>query len=210
VFAAELVVSFEPGHGLDDHRSERGAAAPANLRARCEPFAPAGVMAMTALDRWLEQWTHKSRSVQDRVQVALDFFWKHFGTGCPDRILSEMKCIDFSHSVDTPMIPRGITLVGSKDPRVSPYRAVYFTTPGHPADRLGIAPSGNLSTNPTVMDKVQYRYQVLVTIPPGECLQSTCAPAADTWSVQGQKILAGGGGLQYLIPKMNRYLRFVA
>jgi putative RNase toxin 46 of polymorphic toxin system len=161
------------------------------------------------LQQWLDQWQHKSPAVQDRVRIALDFLQKHYPAATADRVLSEIRCIDFSHPVALPTIPAGTPLVGSKDPRVSPYRAVYFTRSGHPAERLGISTAGALRTNPKVLDKVLYRYQVVVTIPSGEALQSTCAPAADTWSIQGKRILAAGGGLQYLIPNMNRYLRYV-
>ena len=162
------------------------------------------------LQQWLDPWKHKSPQVQARVQVALDFLKKHYGAAREDKILSEIKCIDFSHPVELPAIAAATVLVGSKDPRVSPYRAVYFTKSGHPAERLGISTSGALRTNPKVLDKVQYRYEVLVPIPSGEALQSICAPAADTWSIAGKKILAAGGGLQILIPNMNRYLRYVA
>ncbi len=161
------------------------------------------------LQQWLDQWKHKSSDVQQRVRTALDFLQKHYGTNRPDKVLSEIRCTDFSHPVTLPMLPAGMQLVGSKDPRVSPYRSVYFTTPGHPAHRLGISTSGALRTNPVVMDKVLYRYEVLVPVPVGEVLQSVCAPAADTWSIQGRRVLAAGGGVQYLIPNMNRYLRFV-
>jgi hypothetical protein len=166
------------------------------------------------LQQWLAQWTHKSPAVQARVQVALDFLRRHYGptrTGpaLDEKILGEIRCIDFSHPVELPMLPAGTALVGTKDPRVSPYRAVYFTKSGHPADRLGISTVGALKTNPKVEEKALYRYEVLVTVPRGEALQSVCAPAADTWSVQGRKVLAAGGGLQYLIPNMNRFLRHV-
>jgi hypothetical protein len=161
------------------------------------------------LQQWLDQWLQKPPAVQDRVRVALDFLRKHYGAARSDKILSEIRCIDFSRPIELPTIAPKTILLGSKDPRVSPYRAVYFTKSGHQADRLGIAPRGALWTNPRVLDKVVYRYEVLVTIPSGEVLQSTCAPAADTWSIPAQRILAAGGGLQYLIPNMNRYLRYI-
>ena len=160
------------------------------------------------LQPWLDQWKHKSPQVQARVQTALDFLQKHYGTARPDKILSEIKCIDFSKAVELATIPARTMLVGSKDPRVSPYRAVYFTKSGHPMDRLGISTAGAIRTNPKVLDKVLYRYEVIVSIPSGEALESTCAPAADTWSIVGQKVLSDGGGLQFLIPNMNRYLRY--
>jgi hypothetical protein len=162
------------------------------------------------LQQWLDQWDRKGPEVRQRVHVALDFLRRHYGAGRDDRVLSEIRCIDFSRPVELPSLPAGTALVGSKDPRVSPYRAVYFTKSGHPVQRLGVSSAGSLRTSPKVMDKTLYRYEVIVTIPVGEVLQSVCAPAADTWSLPGQKVLADGGGLQYLIPNMNRYLRYVA
>lgn len=160
------------------------------------------------LQAWLAQWKHKSIDVQQRVETALRFLRDHYGDR-EDRVLSEIRCIDFSRSVRLPSLPKGERLVGAKDARVSPYRAVYFTRSGHPIQRLGVAAEGNLRSNPTLLPKVLYRYEVLVPIPVGEVLESICAPAADNWSVQGQRILVAGGGLQYLIPRMNRYLHFV-
>jgi Bacterial toxin 46 len=166
------------------------------------------------LQQWLDQWKHKSPQVQARVQTALDFLQKHYGkepdkTRRENKILGEIKCIDFSKSVSLPTMTAATRLVGVKDPRKPPDSAVYFTKSGHPASRLGIATEGALPTDPRVLDKALYRYEVVTPIPAGEILESTCAPAADTWSIVGQKVLADGGGLQYLIPNMNRYLRYV-
>ncbi len=90
------------------------------------------------LQQWLDQWKHKSPQVQDRVRLALDFLQKHYAGARPGKVLDEIRCIDFSHPVVLSSIPAGTRLVGSKDPRVSPYKAVYFTRSGHPMDRLGI------------------------------------------------------------------------
>jgi hypothetical protein len=161
------------------------------------------------LQDWLDQWQHKSPAVQARVNTALDFLTTHYGADRPGKILSEIKCIDFSHPVELPELPAHTRLVGSKDPRVSPYRAVYFTRSGTPTDRLGVSDRGALRTNPAVVQKALYRYEVLVPVPRGEVLQSVCAAAADTWSIDQQKTLVNGGGVQYLIPRMNRYLRYL-
>jgi len=161
------------------------------------------------LQQWLDQWSSKSPDFQDRLRVALEFLERHYGAERQEKILSEIRCIDLSQPVTLPFISAGTPLVGSKDPRISPYRAAYFTKSGHPLDRLGVAGSGSLRTNPAVVDKVQYRYIVQVSIPRGEALESICSPAADTWSMAGRRVLAAGGGLQYLIPNMNRYLRFI-
>ena len=160
------------------------------------------------LGQWLEGWTRKSVEVQTRVKTALDFLQKHYGNNGA-KILSEIKCIDFSRSVGLPNLMQGTKLVGSKDPRISPYRAVYFTRSGHPAERLGISTDGNLKSNPKILAKVLNRYEVMVGIPCGEVLESICAPASDSWSIKDRTVLAAGGGIQYLIPKMNRYLRFI-
>lgn len=167
------------------------------------------------LNQWIDQQTRKSVSVQKRVDVALQFLRHHYGVMNEQKILSEIRCIDFSRPVETPTMPPGTVLVGSKDPRVSPYRGAYFTKPGHPADRLGIASEGNLShrgkvIDPKTRDKVLYRYEVLVMIPKGEVLQSICAPAKDHWSIAGRQVLVAGGGVQFLIPRMNRYLRYLS
>lgn len=166
------------------------------------------------LQQWLDQWKHKSKDAQDRVNLAFGFLQKHYGAACEDKILNEIKCIDFSHPVCLPALNTGTQLVGSKDSRVSPFRATYFTKSGHPVQRLGVASSGDIShrgnvLHPTVMEKVIYRYEVIVPIPSGEVLQSICAPAKDNWSIHGRTILTTGGGLQYLIPAMNRYLKYL-
>lgn len=175
---------------------------------RPQSITPERIFAVT-LQQWLDQWQHKSHEVQNRVRVAHDFLQKHYAARGDDDVLSRIRCIDFSHAVEMPTLSRGRVLVGMKDPRVSPYRSAYFTEPGHPVRRLGVASIGNLRTDPTVLEKIQNRYEVMVDIPVGEVLKSTCAPAADTRSVQKSRILADGGGLQYEIPNMNRYLRFV-
>ncbi len=161
------------------------------------------------LQQWLEQWKQKSKPVQDRVTVALDFLQRHYGRSNDAKILSEIRCIDFSHPVSLPSLLRGTHLVGSKDPRVSPYRAVYFTKSGHPVSRLGVSSEGNLKHSPSVREKALHRYEVMVSIPSGEVLQSICAPARDHWSIRERTVLVAGGGLQYLIPAMNRYLRYL-
>ena len=160
------------------------------------------------LQQWIDQWKHKSPDVQVRVKTALDFLRNHYGNN-DARILGEIKCIDFSRPVSLPTLMRGEKLIGSKDPRISPYRAIYFTRSGNPANRLGISTESNLKTNPKIVEKVVNRYEVVVTIPTGQVLESTCAPAADTWSIKGQQVLAGGGGRQFLIPRINLYLRFI-
>jgi len=159
------------------------------------------------LQQWLDQWRYKSRDVQDRVQIALEFMQKHYGATSANTILSQMQCIDFSRSVQLPRIPVNTRLVGFKDPRVPPDRSAYFTKSGYPVYRLGTSPNGAVDEDPEVLPKTLYRYVVLVAIPVGEVLQSTCAPAADERSIKGRKIQAAGGGLQYLIPNMKRYLK---
>jgi hypothetical protein len=160
------------------------------------------------LQQWLDQSQQQSREVQDRVRLAVDFLQRHYGVARAERVLSEIQCIDFSQPVELPAIPAQTILVGSKDRRDAPSRTVYFTKSA--IDDLGAASNGRLRTNPKVLDEVPHRYEVLVPIPSGEALQSMCAPDADTWSVEGRKLLAAGGGHQFLIPNMNRYLRFMA
>ncbi len=169
------------------------------------------------LSNWLEQQRRKSKTVNDKVDLALAFMQNHYGNN-DRKILSEMRCIDFSKQVEGVGLDRGTILVGYKDPRVSPYRSSYFTRSGHPASRLGIAtesrPSykdrktGKKYSADTTLEKVIRRYEVMVPITKKDALMSYCAPAADNWST-GKKVLAAGGGLQYLIPQANRFLRSI-
>ena len=174
---------------------------------------------MKSLELWLAQWNGKSAPVRARVQRALDFHRGHYPDRTEQRLLDELRCIDFSHPVELPSLSPGTVLVGFKDPRVSPYRSAYFTKSGYPVGRLGVADHSRLRTTQKTLDKVQNRYEVIVAIPVGEILESICAPAEDKHSMPlppGQQppksargILAAGGALQYLIPRMTRYLRYV-
>lgn len=172
------------------------------------------------LEKWLEgkqATSGNSPEWQTRVDIALTFLKSHYAH--EGQILSEIKCIDFSKEVSTPMLARETMLVGFKDPRISPYRSKYFTKSGYSAQRLGISTYGRPSfkdretgatwTAGSALEKVMLRYEVMVSIPPTEVLMSSCAPAADTWSLEGKTILAAGGGLQYLIPNANRFLRYI-
>lgn len=172
------------------------------------------------LEEWLEgkqSTSGNSPEWQTRVDIALGFLKSHYQYD--GQILNEIKCIDFSKEVSTPTVARDTMLVGFKDPRISPYRSKYFTKSGYSVQSLGISPYGRPSfkdrktgaswTAGSVMEKVMHRYEVLVSIPPTEVLMSSCAPAADNWSLEGKTILAAGGGLQYLIPNANRFLRYI-
>lgn len=170
------------------------------------------------LSDWLAQQHRKSKQVNDKVEVALAFMRLHYGSN-DDKILSEIRCIDFSKKVEGVFISRGTILVGYKDPRVSPYRSSYFTRSGHTADRAGISTvsrpaykdreTSKQYSAQTTLEKVIRRYEIMVPLTPKDALMSYCSPAADTWSIEGKKVLAAGGGLQYLIPEANRFLRFI-
>jgi hypothetical protein len=152
------------------------------------------------------QFAQKPQAVQDRLAVAEAFFRKHFPHANDDQLASELRCIDYSKPVSVVSIPATTQLIGYKDPRVSPLRGTYFSKPGNPLERLGIAPIGNLRTSARILDKAYNRYEVRVTVP--EALESIAAPAADTWSVKGARILSDGGGTQYVIPQPQRYLTY--
>ena len=171
------------------------------------------------LNQWLDQQRRKSKQVNDKVDAALDFMRHQYGSN-DRKILNEIRCIDFSKDVKGVSIAKRTILVGYKDPRVSPYKSSYFTRSGNPADRLGVSTVGRPAHYDhakkkvtweagKTLDKVIRRYEVLIPLTPKDALMSTCAPAADTWSVQGKKVLAAGGGLQYLIPQANRFLKFL-
>jgi len=153
------------------------------------------------LQVWLGQWQGEKRK---RMDIALNFFKKHFGNYEDKYILSELMCIDFAYPVRVISLPPKTTLVGYKDPRVSPFRGKYFTISGTPTDRLGLSSKGSLRYSPKAMNKTLVRYTVNVMIP--EVLESRCAATSDRWSDQQKQIMVGGGGLQYVIPQAYMYM----
>ena len=173
---------------------------------------------MVKLSDWLAAQRRKSADVNGKVDVALAFMRLHYGTD-DDKVLSEVRCIDFSRAVQHVRMMKGEIFVAYKDPRVSPYKGSYFTRNGNSADRAGIStltrPSykdrdtGKTWSADTALERVIRRYEVMIAVPPTEVLLSYCAPAADTWSIEGKRVLAAGGGIQFLIPNANRFLRYI-
>ncbi len=134
-------------------------------------------------------------------RTATSFYLAHF----PDK-LYEIDYIDFDYPVRIVSIPRGVRLIGYKDPRVSPLLTTFFTIPGIPIEILGVHGVGALKTNPKPRPKVMNEYEVLVDV--RGALESVCAEGIDNWSIWKVEHPVKGGGWQYKIPKPARYLRY--
>lgn len=158
----------------------------------------------TPLDLWMEQWAAKPEHIRANLNTAHRFLTTHFGA---DDALSRIRCIDFSHPVRLPRIPRGTEFVSFVDPRIPPQRSTSFTLPGYSTWSLGISNVSRPPQGSMALKRFARRFVVAVEIPEGDVLESVCAPARDHWSIENQIVLAAGGGIQFLIPWATRYLR---
>jgi len=154
------------------------------------------------LQTWLGQWHGPKRK---RMDIALQFFKKHFSHYEDKHVLSELMCVDFAYPVQVVPLPAKTELVAYKDPRISPFRGKYFTRSGYPAHRLGISSESRLRIlSAGIERKTLVRYTVNVRIP--EVLESVCAAASDRWSDELKPALVNGGGHQYVIPKAHMHM----
>jgi hypothetical protein len=110
----------------------------------------------------------------------------------------QFNCIDFTKPVVSGPPPPPPTQLGQwQAPGAS--RGSYFAPQGTPPTKLGIGDTGTAWTLPgePVLSKEERVHKIHPTSP---YLQSTAAPANDTWSVPGMVQPAKGGGSQYFIP----------
>jgi Bacterial toxin 46 len=152
---------------------------------------------------WLKEKSSNPH-VYARVMIAKSWLEQKFSPR-PEDLLSELVCYDFSLPVAVIALEVGTTLVGYKPPAADPLSGRYFAPAGTPLFRSGIGWEA-LDNGGVPVAKVFHRYRVQTRIP--EVLQSTCAPARDTWSrpdlPRGQ--LSGGGATQYVIPNARAHL----
>jgi len=122
----------------------------------------------------------------ERQTLARDFYQAN--TNWSDsRIASHLQGIDFSQPAQTVNLSAGTDLIQYQLPG-GPI-GNYFAPPGTPANQLGIYTSGLVQNSYSLPNAVQ-------------ALQSTAAPAVDSWSMAnfGWQIQTGGGGQQFFIP----------
>ncbi|MFO0907104.1 MAG: polymorphic toxin type 46 domain-containing protein [Isosphaeraceae bacterium] len=151
--------------------------------------------------------------VRQRLEVALDFLQQRLPHKPARSIEGYIKGIDLAKPVGRKTFQPGETVAMYGDPK-NP--GLYYTKPGTGMDRLGINPKGR--------QHIRYRFKQAV-----EALESRAASYADTWTDPGKtpllrkdgspmklpngqpavadtKYHAGGGGLQYIIPDMQRLI----
>ena len=155
----------------------------------------------------LPQWLAMNRSnpnVYGRVVTALHFLQAQFPRYTQDRLLSELVCHDYSQNVSVVSLPAGTQLIGYKSRGAAAVAGSYFAPVGTPLHRVGIGYEGLNGGVP--MPKQFHRYRVKATIP--QVLKTICAPARDMWSNSNLPFgqLAGGGGVQYVVPNVATYL----
>ncbi len=133
-----------------------------------------------------------------RQQVARSFY-ENAGMG-PEDIDSHVECIDTNQPVKVVSVPpdgagpNGDQLYQWSTPGKT---GQYFTTdPAVTPDQLGT--DSNVAVNGQIVPRVQNSF---TANQPMTGLQSTAAPAADTWSVPGQTTQTSGGGTQIFVPR---------
>lgn len=196
--------------------------------------AASGVRAATPaaraarLERLLLRLPGSVRTPQGRrgVTVALEFMAREFPDWDDAKLLSHLKCIDFSRPVtlreftpgpraqliayrDVAIEARwnGVTKDFEHIPRAQgAYDGNYFTVPGESVSRLGVAGG----------DRRHVRFRVTTNF---KALESTAAPAADSWtagrtptfkhSKPGElgRELVSGGAKQFLISNPRSKVR---
>jgi hypothetical protein len=133
-----------------------------------------------------------------RQKVARSFY-ENAGMG-PEDMDSHIACIDMNQPVSEASIPgagggpAGDQLYQWNAPGKT---GQYFSTdPSVTPDQLGI--DSNVASGGQVVPRVQDSF---TATEPVTGLQSTAAPAVDTWSVPGQATQTGGGATQVFIPR---------
>lgn len=162
---------------------------------------------------------HRIPEIRQRMVTALAFFDESFPKMSEQDLLSRLRAIDFSQPVDVIELPAGTRLAAFKNTEfvlhpTDPTKLLsgaYYTKPGTPPDRLGIA------TN----DLTMVRYETTRAV---KVLRSRAGPTMDRWSVGrtptfGSVSTAGGrsdsgemvagGGVQYVLPSASDALRLV-
>lgn len=152
------------------------------------------------------QMVHKPPAVMARVQTAIAFFQRNFPHYNEERLVSELVCHDFSRPVEVVRVPPMTRLIGYKDHEAAKkVGGSYFTRNGFGPQLLGISLDYQQAHHPDPQKKALVNYVTTQGIP--EVLKSRCAPASDTWSILGKRVLAAGGGEQLVIPRAADRLR---
>jgi hypothetical protein len=118
------------------------------------------------------------------------------------RYEGQMAAIDWSKPVKIgppPSMPPPEEFVQWQAPGNIPPSGGYFSTPGTPPEQLGIGRKATAWKDPKrpVVEKVPYAFRVDGA---PQYIQSTAAKAVDTWSAQGTRQVAAGGGRQWFVP----------
>lgn len=152
--------------------------------------------------------------VRERLEVALNYFKDKLPSRSLESIEGYVKGIDLAKPVNRVTLGKGEELVMYGDPNKP---GLFYTKPGTAMNRLGINPNGR--------SFVRYRLKQSI-----ETLEARAAAFNDTWTRPGKrplvqrdgspmtlpngnpavaddKFMAGGGGLQYIIPDMDALIR---
>ena len=190
---------------LDDAEPPPGAASP---RA---PDAPPTSLAALAAEPNLADGNDDLRCAA-RAAVAWNFYLDHHGSHKPSALESHIRCIDITQPVQVVQIPptNGGTVYqrGVPGGRVGEYFAL---DPNIPPDALGVSELVYPRVDGALQPQPVPRNARIMTFPddaPALALQSTAAPANDSWSMPASKttelreVPCTGGATQLMIPRI--------
>lgn len=130
---------------------------------------------------------------------ALGFFHRYMSLLPREMRMNFLKGMDLherKHRVRTLILPVGTVLSAFRKMNEDPFR-LFYTKVGGSIHYLGLNPH----------QRYFRRFRVISQ----HCvaLESRCAPAIDTWTDQNTHYVAGGGGLQYILPNALMHLELV-
>jgi hypothetical protein len=134
--------------------------------------------------------------VRENVRTALEFFQSYMPTLDDKRKGGFLRGMDVHKGVAVTRLVPGTVLVAYRLAVESPYK-LFYTKVGTSMDHLGVNPA----------DRGFRRFRVRLAAP---ALVSRASDIRDTWSIAGLGYLAGGGGLQYIIPNAELLLDVVS
>lgn len=137
--------------------------------------------------KWLAEMGVRDAPVpRSGVQCALGFFHRRLPSLPRSLRLAFLRAMDLSKPVRIVTLARGDRLVAFRQNNEDPLK-LFYTKPGTGPNRLGL----NSATR---------GFQAYRVIRDVEVLESRCGPALDNWTDDRRYVLAGGGGVQFIVP----------
>lgn len=145
------------------------------------------------IDAWASRLSITSAPlVRASLGTALRYFEMWMPTLDEETKLGFLRGMDLHKPVKVTRLPAGTGLAAFRQAGESPFK-LFYTKVGTSIENVGV--------NPATRSFVRFVVRSDV-----EALESRATAIADTWSVAGQRYVADGGGIQYVIPASSAFL----